>query len=673
MRTAPIYPSADAVNMAAPARISQAELAALIANHKEWVESNGTRGSRAFAGPLNLCGMDLRGADLQRADFTEVDLRCANLSGATLTGARGLAAERLGGANLTDVELSPSLSGFDTLQIAEELSKSSRALLLALLMVCAYCWLTIGTTLDVKLLANSVRSALPIIQTEVPISSFYWIVPVALLAASMYIHLHLLRFWQALAALPAFFPNGMRLEDRVYPWLLSGVAGRRLATGRRSRRRFAALETALAEFITWWFVPVTIAAFWLRYLSRHDAAGTALHVVILVVAITSSLVFRAAAYAEMERCASQTGTRWALATGLAAACAAAGFSSLVLTTPHFGIYGLSFFPELSGARLSGENLRGVDMTHARVNGAVLDGADLRDARLTGVPMQRANLKGAKLEEATLDKADLDNADLRDASLQGASLQGAVLKGVRLSAETNINGARLEGADLRNVTLLEVLFAGSHIDSKTQFDREGLRGANASGAIFHVMLFDGLDIRKANFRNAMLEGAIFRNVRAGSKTRFDNAVMRKSTFDCAPPTDAEIATKDVKNLPSSASVRRFKNSHFDFAKLQDSTFGPCLMSRTIFEGAFLQRSTFTGTILTESEFTRATLDNARFLGGTDVDGATFEGARLIGTDFSGAKNLTSDQLTDACGDSSTRLPEYLKTVSLKACSPNSDPR
>ncbi len=183
-----------------------------------------------------------------------------------------------------------------------------------------------------------------------------------------------------------------------------------------------------------------------------------------------------------------------------------------------------------------------------------------------------------------------------------------------------------------------------------------------------MVFDGLDIRKADFTNALLEGAIFRNVRAGAKTRFDNAVMKKATFECGPATAAEIATKD-DDLPTSASVRRFKNSHFDFAKLQDSTFGPCVMSRAIFEGALLQRSTFRGTILTRSEFTDAILDEARFLDGTDVDGATFKGARLFGTDLSGAKNLTSDQLKDACGDASTRLPEYMEKVSLKPCPPN----
>ncbi len=663
MATATSNPaSAESADTAAPPRLSQAELDALLARHAEWLESNGTAGRRAFAGPLDLCGMDLRGADLRRADLTDVDLRGANLAGATLTAARGLAAERLGGANLTDVELPPSLSGFDTLRIAEELSKSSRALLIALLMACAYCWLTIGTTLDAKLLANSVRSKLPIIQTEVPISSFFWIVPLALLAASLYIHLHLLKFWQALAALPASFPNGMRLDERVYPWLLSSIAGRRLGTRRRSTPRFSTLETVLAEFVTWWFVPVTIAAFWLRYLSRHDAVGSTLHVVVLVVAIAASMVFRDAAYTEMERRASQRRLRWALATGLAAACVTAGFSFLALGTPHFGVYGLSFFPDLRGAQLSGENLRGVDMTHAQVTGAVLDGADLRDARLSGVSMERSNLKGAKLEEATLDAARLNNADLRDASLQGASLKGTVLQGARLSAETNLKGARLEGADLRNVTLLEVPLTGGHIDSATRFDREGLRGANASGAVFHAMLFDGLDIRKANFRNAMLEGAIFRNVRAGSQTRFDNAVMRKATFQCEPaPEPADVA--------EDAPVRRFKNSHFDFAKLQDSTFGPCLMPQSIFEGASLQRATFTGTILTNSEFTGATLDNARFLGGADLEDATFEGARLIGTDLSGAKNLTANQLEEACGDAKTRLPDYLSKVSLATCGPN----
>ena len=673
-----MIPPADVVAPPAPLRPSRAELDAIRANHKEWVDSNGTTGTRAFARPLNLCGMDLRGADLQRADFTEVDLRCADLSGATLTGARGLAAERLGGATLTDVELPSSLNGFETLRIAEELSQSLRALLIALLMACAYCWLTIGTTEDVKLLANSVRSALPIIQTEVPISSFYWIVPAALLAATMYIHLHLLKFWQALASLPAVFPNGMRLDERVYPWLLSGIAGRRLSTRRRAQPRFVALETALAEFVTWWLVPMTIAAFWLRYLSRQDWAGTALHLVILVAAITASVIVREVAYAEMDRRASEPRSRRGLAAGLTAAVVATGFSWVALATPHFGAYGLSFFPDLRGARLSGENLRGVDLSHALVNGALLDAADLRDARLGGVPMQQANLKGAKLEEAVLDEAQLQEADLRDASLRGASLQGTVLTGVRLNGETNFRGAHLERADLRSVALPELApvldeppsvppLSDTHFDSKTRFDPSGLRNVDASGAKFHQMVFDGLDIRRAEFRHADLESVIFRNVRAGSQTRFDYAVMRKSTFECAPPSAADFASRDDE-LPDSSPVKRFKNSHFDFARLQDSRFGPCLMSRAIFEGAFLQRVTFVGTILTGAEFSGAQLDNARFLDGTDVGGAKFDAARLVGADLSGAKNLTPDQLDGACGDSSTRLPEYLKKVSLKVCPP-----
>lgn len=657
-------PSTGVTAAVGPGQVSPADLATILARHVQWLESKGTAGTRAFCGPLNLVGANLCNARLERADFAEVDLRCADLSGASLSDARGLVAERLGGATLTDVDLPPALAGFETLRIAEELSRSSRSLVIALLMACAYCWLTIGTTLDAKLLANSVRSSLPIIQTDVPITAFFWVVPIALLAASTYIQLHLLKFWRALASLPAVFPNGMRLDERVYPWLLSSIAERRLATRRRALPRFAQLEAMLAEFVTWWFVPVTIAACWLRYLSRHDALGTALHVVVLVLAVVVSLVVRDAAYAELERRDAPPRRRASLAGGAAVASVAAAFSIVAIGTPHFGVYGVSFFPDLRGAQLSGENLRGVDMTHAHAAGAVLDGADLRAARLTGVPLERSNLKGAKLEEATLDGAKLNHADLRDASLQGASLRGTILQGVRFSAETSVDGARLEGADLRNVNLLEVPLAGSHIDRTTRLDRESLRGADASKGHFHAMVFDGLDIRRANLRSAQLEGAVFRNVRAGSKTRFDGANMRRATFECTsvppPPTTA---------ADEPAPVRRFKNSHFDFAKLQDATFGPCLMARSIFEGAALHRATFRGTVLTGAEFTEAALDHARFLDGVDLDGATFEGARLVGADLRGARGLAASSLKGACGDAATQLPPHLTGHALPVCPPD----
>lgn len=646
------------------ARPSQQELSDLLAQHQQWLTSEGREGNRAFTGPLDLSGMNLRGANLERADCADVDLRGANLAGARLGAARGLAAERLGGANLIDAELPDSLSAFEALHIVEELSKTSRALLVTILLACAYCWLTIGTTLDGRLLANTGTSPLPIIQTNVPIASFYWIVPLALLAASIYLHLHLQKFWHGLASLPAVFPNAMLLDERVYPWLLSSIASRKLGTLRKREARFAWLETGLAEFITWWFVPLTIAAFWLRYLSRHDVAGTVLHVVVLVAAVITSLVFREAADAELspQGGAGRPRSTRTLAAGVAVLFVAAGFSALALGTQHFGVYGVTFFPDLRGANLSNESLRGVDFRHAQATGAVLDGADLRQTHFNGVPLERSNLRGSKLEDAMIDEARLDHADLRDSSLQGASLKGAVLQGARLNKKTDLHEAHLEGADLRAVDLSGTALTGAHIDGTTRFDVQGLRGSDVSGALFHTMTFDRLDIRKADFSGATLDGAVFRDIRAGSETKFDAALMRRVKFVCTPPAPPPSSPPQSDG----ADKRRLKESSFNGARLTEAEFGPCLMPGVSFETAQMQRVTFRGTSLTKVSFDDAILDGAQFLEGTDLSGASFKNTKLAGANLSGARHLDQDQLDDACGDAATQLPDG-GTLTIKTCS------
>src|SRR3990170_8604586 len=96
---------------------------------------------------------------------------------------------------------------------------------------------------------------------------------------------------------------------------------------------------------------------------------------------------------------------------------------------------------LSGANLSGADLRDAD----------LSGADLRDADLSGANLSGADLSGADLRGANLSGADLSGADLRDADLSGANLSGADLRGAYLSG-ANLSGADLSGAYLRGANL-----------------------------------------------------------------------------------------------------------------------------------------------------------------------------------------------------------------------------
>jgi uncharacterized protein YjbI with pentapeptide repeats len=78
-------------------------------------------------------------------------------------------------------------------------------------------------------------------------------------------------------------------------------------------------------------------------------------------------------------------------------------------------------PQLSGADLSGANLRRAVLVNTNLFGVVLSGADLF---------------GGVLIEAVLSGADLSGADLMEANLFGAVLSGAVLM------EADLSGARM---------------------------------------------------------------------------------------------------------------------------------------------------------------------------------------------------------------------------------------
>jgi hypothetical protein len=92
--------------------------------------------------------------------------------------------------------------------------------------------------------------------------------------------------------------------------------------------------------------------------------------------------------------------------------------------------------ELSGADLSGANLR-----EAHLTGAYLDSADLTDAHLDGADLTDAHLDGASLFGAHLNGAYLDSANLVGADLTGARLNGASL------SDADLTGAIVHSADL----------------------------------------------------------------------------------------------------------------------------------------------------------------------------------------------------------------------------------
>jgi hypothetical protein len=224
------------------------ELSRILDTHKLWLNSCGKDGQSAdlhdasLTGSRDLCGVDLRqsilngakfensdlananfqGAELRRANFANANLRGtilreADLQNADLETANFLLTSQLAGANVAGAKLPPAIAEFEGLKTIAEATSNAQKMFIAMLAGCLYCWLTIGTTTDAALLTNSASSPLPIIGTALPIVGFYLVAPVLLVAVYFYFHLNMQRLWEALADLPAVFPDGRTLDKKADP------------------------------------------------------------------------------------------------------------------------------------------------------------------------------------------------------------------------------------------------------------------------------------------------------------------------------------------------------------------------------------------------------------------------------------------------------------------------
>ena len=232
----------------------------------------------------NLQKAYLGAANLQKAAFNLTILREANLQDAKLTDATGLLANQLAGANVSGAILPDYIQLSEGLSQVEEISKKAGKLFISMLLGCVYAWLTIAMTTDVGLLTNSTSSPLPIIQAKIPITGFYWAAPLILFSIYVWFHFYLQRYWQSLSSLPAVFPDGKELDEKVYPWLLNSLVRPNFTLLRENGPPLSRLMVVISIVLAWWVVPLTFVFFWLRYLPKHHWEGTIEHIILIVVA-----------------------------------------------------------------------------------------------------------------------------------------------------------------------------------------------------------------------------------------------------------------------------------------------------------------------------------------------------------------------------------------------------
>jgi uncharacterized protein YjbI with pentapeptide repeats len=616
------------------------------------------------------------------ADLTDADFRDADLSNAQLSTVTGLRAEMLGGAVLTNAKLPDDIKEFDKLTHAGETSKHAGTTFFALLAASLYSWLTIGTTTDVALITGAASSPLPIINTNIALSGFYWVAPLILLGVYLYLHLYLQRLWRDLSTLPAVFQDGEPLDEKAYPWLLNGLVRAHFARLKLSERPLSRLENLVSIGLAWWVVPLTLIFFWLRYLPRHDWWGTGLHVLLIAVAawfgvysyrLAVQTLSLGATTTEEENRGDQPlwGQTWRVgmvAVDALVAILVVLWADVAINPGQNPLRILQYetYAELTDDDVSTKpsGWTGRDETAAveiaQVKGADLEGRDLRNADAREAFLVKAKLALADLSDAVLWNADLRSADLGRANLSGADLSGANLIGANLSdanvrkadlsradlsdahlSDTDLTGAKLSDANLRGADLSSANLGGSNLSNAV------LRYADLSGATLHANLRNAAlfaaNLREANLRDADLNGA-----------NLNHAVLRGASLNRANLSGADLSSADLSGADLSD------------AELRDADLS----------GATLTDANLSDTDLRGADLLVAALRNGK-LSGANLSGAFLHSADLSEADLReadlrGALHLTQAQLDRACGDDKTQLPQGLTIRTCPVTAPPASP-
>ncbi|MGD1925849.1 MAG: pentapeptide repeat-containing protein [Paracoccaceae bacterium] len=150
-----------------------------------------------------------------------------------------------------------------------EISALARTTWFGLLAYLAFVGVTLLGVEDADFFVPARQTQLPLVNVAIPTSSFFWFAPALGAALYAYLHLQLVKLWEALAA-PSPEIDGKPLSERVYPWLISDYALARRTDGALKHRPLA----ALSRIVTWWLVwaaaPLILAGFWWRSMPRHD-------------------------------------------------------------------------------------------------------------------------------------------------------------------------------------------------------------------------------------------------------------------------------------------------------------------------------------------------------------------------------------------------------------------
>jgi uncharacterized protein YjbI with pentapeptide repeats len=414
--------------------------------------------------------IDLQGANLNEANFQRANLSRANLQNAILIKANleatTTSGTKFGGSDTTNATFPKEFNFEKDLEIFDEASKIARKHFGWLIAGLAFSLLTIFSTDDVALLTNSPTTPLPIIQTPIPLAGFYWVAPFLLVFLFFYFHLQLQHNWRIVSRLPAIFPDGVPIDQKLFPWQLNMWCRNFFPVLNPDKNLKAKWQDFPIVFFIYWTTPTVLLGFWFRYLPCHDW-WTWFHIILYMA--TSIFSFWCYLWAKMIFPAKLQLEKVDYVT--LAIIVVCNLSIIISMLPKFekrdfrnanfyqknvSFKPESWIPENPTQGVKGANLRDANLSFAFGPEAFLAKANLQRANLKNSNFKKADFKEGNLfmvnfNETILIEAELQNTNLRRAKFIGAYLQDANLSNANLS-ESNLFDAKLKMANLSKANL-----------------------------------------------------------------------------------------------------------------------------------------------------------------------------------------------------------------------------
>ncbi len=235
------------------------------------------------------------------------------------------------------------------------------------------------------------------------------------------------------------------------------------------------------------------------------------------------------------------------------------------------------------------------------------------------------------------------------SLWATTALAAVVIGWGVSAWLTDRAETLRAEQVENLYLADASAFQRTTDLKALLDA----GENA----FYGADLSGLDISQFDLSWARLQRA-----------NLEGAVLVGANLIGAELQGAVLVEANLRG--AFLSFANLQGADLDSANLQGADLDSADLREAFLYQVNLQGATLKDTNLQGADLGRASLQGANLgrakLQGADLDSADFQEANLSAANLTEAKNLTLEQVDEACGNDETRLPDYLSDYQMNPC-------